>query len=101
MKLKAVCSISVSAASDCPMVAMLRPRGGLAQSVISERYDLHPWAPVDEYADSYGNLCQRLVVPQGQMHIRVEVLMEVEDHIAVAPEATMTPITEELVSSTG
>ncbi len=75
------------------MVAMLRPRSGPAQWVVSERYDLHPWAPVDEYADGYGNLCQRLVVPKGQMHIRVEVLMEVEDHIAVAPDAPMTPIT--------
>jgi transglutaminase-like putative cysteine protease len=94
MKLKAACSISMTAASDCPMVAMLRPRSGPAQWVISEHYDLQPWAPVDEYADGYGNLCQRLVVPQGQMQIRVEVVMEVEDDIAVAPDAPMTPITE-------
>ena len=92
MKLKAVCSISMTAASDCPMVAMLRPRTGRAQQVISERYDLHPWVPVDEYADGYGNLCQRLVVPQGQMHVRVEVIVEVEDHIAVASDAARMPV---------
>ena len=76
------------------MVAMLRPRSGQTQWVISERYELQPWAPVDEYADSYGNLCQRLVVPKGPMHILVEVVMEVEDRIAVAPDAPKTPITE-------
>ncbi len=94
MKLKATCSLSMTAASDCPMVAMLRPRSGQTQWVISERYDLDPWAPVDEFADGYGNLCQRLVVPQGQMQINVEVVMEVEDHIAVAHDAPKTPITE-------
>ncbi|CAN5152311.1 transglutaminase family protein [soil metagenome] len=94
MKLKAACSISVTAVSDCPMIAMLRPRSGLTQWVVSERYDLQPWVPVDEYVDNYGNLCQRLIVPQGQMHIRVEVTMEVEDHIAVAHDAPHTPITD-------
>ena len=76
------------------MVAILRPRSGPAQWVVSERYDLEPWAPVNEYVDSYGNLCQRLVVPQGPMRIQVEVVMEVEDDIAVAHDAPKTPITE-------
>lgn len=76
------------------MVAMLRPRSGQSQQVVSERYDLEPWVPVNEYADSYGNLCQRLVVPQGPMRIQVEVVMEVEGDIAVAHDAPMTPITE-------
>ena len=74
------------------MVAMLRPRSGQAQRVISERYNLHPWTSVDEYADGYGNLCQRLVVLQGKMHIQIEVVVEVEEHIAVAPGAVKTPV---------
>lgn len=94
MKLKAACSLSVFAASACPMVAMLRPRSGQAQRVLSERYDLRPWVPMDEFADSYGNLCQRLVVPQGPMQIRVEVLMDVEERIAVAHDAPRIPVNE-------
>ena len=94
MKLKAACSITVSAASDCPLIAMLRPRSGQAQWLISDRYDLEPWVPVTEFVDSYGNLCQRLIVPQGQTRITVEVTMEVEAHLAVAPDAPYTPITE-------
>ena len=94
MKLKAACSLIVTAASDCPLIAMLRPRSGQTQWIISERYDLAPWVPVNEFVDSYGNLCQRLVVPQGQMRIAVEVTMEVEAHIAVAPDAPQTPIAE-------
>ena len=94
MKLKATCSITVTAASDCPLIAMLRPRSGQTQWIISDRYDLEPWVPVTEFVDSYGNLCQRLIVPKGRMRIAVEVTMEVEEHIAVAPDAPQTPITE-------
>ena len=94
MKLKAACSISMTAASDCPMVAMLRPRSGPAQWIISQRYDLQPWVPVNEFVDGYGNLCQRLVVPRGPIRLRVEVVAEVEDHVAVDHHAPRAPITE-------
>jgi len=94
MKLTATCTLTVSTASDCPLIAMLRPRSGQAQSIISERYDLAPWVRVSEFVDSYGNLCQRLIVPQGEMRIAVEATVEVEDQIAVAPDAPQTPIAE-------
>jgi transglutaminase-like putative cysteine protease len=73
---------------------MLRPRSGQTQWIISERYELDLWVRVTEFVDSYGNLCQRMVVPQGQMRIAVEVVMEVEPDIAVAPNAPQTPVTE-------
>ena len=94
MKLKAACTITVTAATDCPLIAMLRPRSGPAQWVISDRYDLQPWVPTTEFVDRYGNLCQRLVVPQGQMRIAVAVTIEVDEQIAVAPNAPQTPIAE-------
>jgi transglutaminase-like putative cysteine protease len=94
MKLQATCTMTVNASADCPLVAMLRPRSGQAQWIISDRYELDPWVPTTEYVDGYGNLCQRLVVPQGQMRIAVEVTMEVEDQIAVTPDAPHTPIAE-------
>ena len=94
MKLHATCAIRVTAMSDCPMIAMLRPRSGQAQWVISNRFDLQPWAAVDEFADGYGNLCQRLVVPRGPMQITVEATMQVDRHLAVAMDAPPTPITE-------
>jgi transglutaminase-like putative cysteine protease len=92
MKLKAACTMTVTAATDTPIIAMLRPRSGCAQWIVSERYDLQPWEPTTEYVDSYGNLCQRLVIPKGEMKIAVEVVMQVEDQIAVAPDAPFTPI---------
>ncbi|MDO9359114.1 MAG: transglutaminase family protein [Polaromonas sp.] len=92
MKLQATCTLTVNAPTETPMVAMLRPRSGQAQWIISDRYELKPWVPTTEYVDSYGNLCQRLVLQPGDTHIEVEVTMEVEDQIAVAPDAPHTPI---------
>ena len=94
MKLRAACTLSVTATTDCPLVAMLRPRSGQAQWIISDRYDLQPWVPTTEFVDSYGNLCQRLTVPRGRMQIGVEVTMEVDAQIAVAPDAPQTPVSE-------
>ena len=92
MKLRAACTLSVTATTDCPLVAMLRPRSGQAQWIISDRYDLQPWVPTTEFVDSYGNLCQRMKIPQGDMRIEVDMVMEAEDEISVALDAMVTPI---------
>jgi transglutaminase-like putative cysteine protease len=92
MRLRATCKMRVTASSDCPVVAMLRPRSGDAQWMVSERYDLRPWVPTTEYVDSFGNLCQRMIVPKGDMHIEVDAVMEADDAIAVAPDAEAVPV---------
>lgn len=92
MRLQASCKMTVTAGADCPVIAMLRPRSGDAQWMVSERYELTPWVPTTEYVDSYGNLCQRLKIPQGDMRIEVEMVMEADDQIAVAPDAAPTPV---------
>ena len=94
MKLKASCSLTVNAATDCPIVAMLRPRSGNAQNVVEDSRQLWPWVAGTEYIDVYGNLCQRLTVPQGSMEIHAEATVEVEDHIAVALDAAAMAVNE-------
>ena len=83
LKLHVGCDITVRAAADCPIVAMLRPASGLAQWLSSETYAFDPWVPTTEYVDVYGNLCQRMVVPQGEMRLRVEATVETEPELAV------------------
>lgn len=92
MRLQARCEMTVNVAADCPTVAMLRPRSGDAQWMVSERYELLPWVRTTEYVDSYGNLCQRLVIPKGELRIETEMVMEAEDQIAVEPSAGWTPV---------
>jgi transglutaminase-like putative cysteine protease len=94
MRLLGKVTIAFDCAEDCPVVAMLRPRSGQAQWVVSERYTLKPWVPATEYVDGFGNLCQRYVVPQGAGSISVESEVEVADQLAVDPEAAPTPVHE-------
>jgi transglutaminase-like putative cysteine protease len=92
MRLQAGCEIKLSAPAAVPLVAMLRPRSGSAQWIISERYDFEPFVPAVEYVDSFGNLCQRLTTPPGAFSIRTEVVMEVADTIATDVGGALTPV---------
>ena len=93
MRLKAGCALVLEAPLHCPTVAMLRPRTGDAQWLCSERYRFDPPLRPTEYVDSFGNLCQRFVVPPGRLHIRTDVTVETDEHIVVAPPGTpATPV---------
>ncbi|MEO7335360.1 MAG: transglutaminase family protein [Caldimonas sp.] len=92
MKLNVGCEITVRTPAPCAIVAMLRPRSGLAQWLSSETYIFDPWVPTTEYVDNYGNLCQRLVVPAGDTRIRVEAVVETDAEVAVAPDAAICPV---------
>ena len=92
MKLHASCSLMATAPSDCPVIAMLRPRSGAAQTVLHDHYALQPAMPMAEYIDSFGNLCQRFMVPQGALALQVAVVVTVERHIDTAPQAPRMPV---------
>ena len=94
MRLEAGCEMILEAEADCPAIAMLRPRSGLAQWMVRESYEFDPWVPTTEYVDIYGNLCQRLVIPQGTMRMRVESTVETEAWIAIDHDAPLTPVAE-------
>ncbi len=84
--------MTLQAAADCPTVAMLRPRSGEAQWLVSESFDFEPRVRITEYVDAYGNLCQRFVIPQGRMTVRITAVVETEDDIVVDMNASATPI---------
>ena len=94
MRLKAMCDMILVAPAPCPTVAMLRPSSGQAQWLASEAYYFDPPMQSTEYVDVFGNLCQRFVLPKGRTRIRVDVVIETENAIAVEPDAPATPINE-------
>lgn len=83
MRLNAGCKISFEASAPTPAIFMLRPRSGYGQWVTREEYLLEPTPPVTEYTDSYGNLCQRMVVPVGSFTIKSTACVETADAIDV------------------
>lgn len=92
MKLAAGCEISIQTTVPIPLILMLKPRSGWAQWVFREEYQLSPYVPVQEYIDGYGNLCQRLITPEGPFVIRAIVSVDTADQIDVQPEASFVPI---------
>ncbi len=94
MRVRAHAHIVVECPHPCPIVAMLRPRSGAAQWVVSERYAIDPWVRPREYVDAFGNLCQRFIAPAGRTTLQVESELLVDGELAVHAEAGHTPIDE-------
>jgi transglutaminase-like putative cysteine protease len=92
MQLTAGCELSFQTTAAAPLLLMLRPRSGLGQQVIGGEYQFTPDLPVGEYVDSYGNLCQRLVVPPGSLQVITQVTADVPDTIDVMPGAAFIPV---------
>ncbi|MFC5459263.1 transglutaminase domain-containing protein [Massilia niabensis] len=87
MWLRTNCKLSFTVPSPTPFILMLRPRSGAQQWVGRETYTLNPSVPVLEFTDAYGNLCQRLVAPQGEFSIHTSADVMTADTIDVAPGA--------------
>ena len=94
MKLKAKTHITLKSPERAALVALLRPQSGAGQWIRSETYDVTPLVSPTEYVDVFGNLCQRFVMPEGQLDIDIECVVECPDNIATAPEAPATPFEE-------
>ncbi len=92
MRLKAECDLEFAASAPTPAIFMLRPRSGPGQWIVREEYCLEPIVPAMEYTDSYGNLCQRLVVPAGTFRVATRAWVETADAIAVAPGSPYLPV---------
>ncbi|MET0290180.1 MAG: transglutaminase family protein [Pseudoxanthomonas sp.] len=66
---------------------MLRPRLAACLWQVDEQPGFQPHHAFNEYRDSFGNHCQRFVVPEGQTRLRIETAMEVHDHLPADPRA--------------
>ncbi|MGC8714208.1 MAG: hypothetical protein ACP5RH_17620 [Leptodesmis sp.] len=92
MRLKVECQLAFKTRTPTPAIFMLRPRSGYGQWVMQEEYLLEPSVPVVEYTDSYGNLCQRLVVPTGEFKIYTPATADAADEIDMAPGVPFVPV---------
>lgn len=92
MRLQAHATITIQCPHPCPVVAMLRPRSGAAQWVVSEHYRITPWVRPREYEDAFGNLCQRFLAPAGQTTLAVQSEVLVDGELAVEANAPRTPV---------
>jgi transglutaminase-like putative cysteine protease len=92
MRLDAGCELSFETEIPTPVIFMLRPRSGLGQWILREEYIIEPSVPVIEHTDSYGNLCQRLVIPQGTLNLKINVCAETSDKIDIQFDAAFISV---------
>ncbi|QIP11279.1 transglutaminase family protein [Spirosoma aureum] len=92
MQLNAGCELSFEAQEPTPLILMLRPRSGAGQWIIREEYQITPAVNVTEFTDMYGNLCQRVVAPQGPFSIHFSATVQTADIIDVSIGAPYTPV---------
>ncbi len=75
-----------------PFVLMLRPRSGMQQWVASEEYLLNPSVPAQEFTDDYGNLCQRLIAPEGKFSVVTSARIRADSSVDEAPGGAFVEI---------
>jgi transglutaminase-like putative cysteine protease len=92
MKLQISCELDYISQENVPLVLMLRPRSGAGQWVAKEEYLFTPNVQVTEYTDSYGNICQRLISPEGNFSIKTSAIVATSDHIEVNFDAQFVPV---------
>ncbi|MEO8614042.1 MAG: transglutaminase family protein, partial [Luteolibacter sp.] len=92
MILDAICQLSYQTTENVAVIFMLRPRTGMAQSIIHEEFSIDPSVPILEFTDVFGNLCQRTTMPAGEFQISVKYRVEVADRIDVDSNAPLTPM---------
>lgn len=86
--LQASCILEYNFPQSTSAVFMLRPRSGAAQWLIQEHYRITPqptFGNIDEYTDNYGNLCQRIIFPQGLCRVESNVTVVTAANIDTQP----------------
>ena len=92
MWVRACCELELHLDVATPLILMLRPQSGASQWISSEEYTFSHTVPVVEYADIFGNLCQRLVAPAVEFRISTSAVVETADVIDLEPGAPFTNV---------
>jgi transglutaminase-like putative cysteine protease len=92
MKLKVSCDLHFEIVESSFLILMLRPFRGYQQWINSEVYSIDPPITLIESTDGFGNSCQHLVTPIGNVVIHTEAEVIVTDTIDIAPGACFVEI---------
>jgi len=92
MKLWVSCNLRFQVIEASVLILMLRPYRGLQQWINREVYTSKPAIPMIESTDSFGNSCQRLLAPVGNLLIQASAEVMVMNNVAVAPGACFVEI---------
>ena len=84
MLVRVGCQFEYEATEVTPSLWQVRPHPDGAHRVVTAAWE--PPAPVRTYLDAYGNVCDRLILPEGASVLRYDALAEVPaSHDAADP----------------
>jgi transglutaminase-like putative cysteine protease len=83
MKVKVSSQITYQCQENIPLILMLRPQSGIGQQVVEEKFQLTAGVAFTEYEDIYGNVCQRMLTPIGELTINASAVVETSPTIDV------------------
>lgn len=90
--LRVSCYLALEFAVATPIILLLRPSSDARQWVARDRYAVWPALPMEEYADMYGNRCQRMLAPAGSFEVKVCADVKVPTGVAQQPGAPFVQI---------
>ena len=81
VRIRVGCDFRYKSMGDTPSIWQVRPRPEGPHVLESQRWGTDPHVPFTSYIDRYGNLCDRLVLPEGQVSISYDAVVEVPDGV--------------------
>lgn len=82
MRLRVGYELAYECPQSTPMLLMLSSHRSRARNrFVTDHINTHPWVPLRQYQDSFGNLCTRLTAPPGVLTLSARGVFDVPpDH---------------------
>ena len=77
MRVRVGCEFQFEGIGPTPSVWQIRPRMDREHRLVTSSWEGSSLLPVRSYVDSFGNLCDRMVLPEGQTTVRFNAEVEV------------------------
>jgi transglutaminase-like putative cysteine protease len=77
MRIQVGCEFQHRSSAPAPTIWQVRPRDDGPHQVLAATWKSTPALPTTSYRDAYGNLCDRLTLPEGPSTVRYNALVEV------------------------
>src|SRR5689334_16043913 len=95
MLLSVGCEFIYTSPVPTPAVALVRPRLDPAHRIVWEEWRIDPQTTHHEYLDLFGNRCERLTLPDGEISLVYDAVVEVSgEPDEVNPDARATLIAD-------
>ncbi|HZZ09775.1 MAG TPA: transglutaminase family protein [Paraburkholderia sp.] len=89
MKLRVGYELVYECVQPTPMMLMLNTHFSHAKEVLeADLLTVNPVVPIRQYRDAFGNLCSRIVAPQGRVSLSTQALLEVSSDWEARPPFT-------------